>query len=338
MTRRDISSFLAGVGLLLGSAVTACRGDDAFAVNAALRRGVNLGNMLEAPHEGDWGVRVEDEFFTVIRDAGFDAVRIPIRWSAHAEPDPPCTIDASFFKRVDHVIQQALDNNLHVIINVHHYEEICSRPEAHRGRLIALWRQIAQRYWEQPEQVCFEVLNEPHGALTAEVWNGILTETLAAIRESNPQRIVVLGPTSWNNYSHLDELELPEEDRNIVVTFHFYEPFEFTHQGASWVRPKPPPVGRRWEGTDAERQQIEDSFNQVANWSRRHQRPVLLGEFGAYEKADIESRVRWTRFVREQAEQRGFSWSYWEFASGFGAYDPLAKQWRAGLREALVGQ
>jgi endoglucanase len=336
MTGRNLHWLLAGVIALLGVPTTCVVADDASATNVALGRGINLGNMLEAPREGEWGARVEDAYFQIIREAGFDSVRIPVRWSAHAEADAPYTIEESFFRRVDHVIEQALENGLHVIVNVHHYEEIHQQPKSHQARLLGLWRQIAERYRDLPHQVCFEILNEPHGELSAEVWNDLLIAALAVIRESNPQRLVVVGPVSWNHPARLDELQLPEEDRRIIVTFHFYEPFEFTHQGAHWVRPNPPPTGRVWEGTEAERRQIEDILDRVARWSRTRERPVFLGEFGAYSGADLQSRIRWTRFVREQAEQRGFSWAYWEFSSGFGAYDPKAKLWRVGLRQALV--
>jgi endoglucanase len=65
--------------------------------------------------------------------------------------------------------------------------------------------------------------------------------------------------------------------------------------------------------------------------------PIFLGEFGAYSKADMPSRVTFTRLMRDQAEARGFSWSYWELAAGFGAYDPVAHAWRAPLKDALLG-
>ncbi|MQK95326.1 hypothetical protein EI021_28560, partial [Escherichia coli] len=83
-------------------------------------RGINIGNALEASYEGEWGVVIRDEYFRVIKEAGFDTVRIPVRWSAHASQNPPYTIDENFFKRVDHVINKALEQGLTTIINVHH--------------------------------------------------------------------------------------------------------------------------------------------------------------------------------------------------------------------------
>ena len=74
----------------------------------------------------------------------------------------------------------------------------------------------------------------------------------------------------------------------------------------------------------------------AAAWAKKHQRPVFLGEFGAYEAADLESRARWTQFVAREAERLGFSWAYWEFCAGFGAYDAKTDMWRDAFKTALL--
>lgn len=111
---------------------------DAFAAKDALGRGVNMGNALEAPEEGDWGVEIKEEYFDLIREAGFDSVRIPVRWSAHAAEKAPYTIDPQFFTRVDEVVNWALERDLQVVLNVHHYEEMATGPSGHRERFLAL--------------------------------------------------------------------------------------------------------------------------------------------------------------------------------------------------------
>ncbi len=65
-------------------------------INERLGRGINLGNALEAPAIGGWGVVLEEEYFRLIKEKGFSSVRIPIRWSAHAQANPPYTIDEDF--------------------------------------------------------------------------------------------------------------------------------------------------------------------------------------------------------------------------------------------------
>lgn len=302
-----------------------------------MQRGINLGNALEAPREGEWGYRIEREHLRLIRAAGFDSVRIPIRWSAHAQSEPPYTIEADFFARVDEVTSWALEEGLVVVLNIHHYEEMASEPAAHRARFLALWRQIAEHYRDVPPSLLFELMNEPNSALTGRLWNEFVREGVAVIRESNPTRNLIIGGVSWNAYDQLRLLELPPADHHLIATFHYYLPFHFTHQGAEWAGPEAQGwLGTRWEGTEQEQAEIRRHFAVVAAWSRQHNVPVYLGEFGAYSKADMESRIRWTKFVREQAEAHGFAWAYWEFGAGFGVYDRQAGQWREGLLQALI--
>lgn len=91
------------------------------------------------------------------------------------------------------------------------------------------------------------------------------------------------------------------------------------------------------EATDAEKAEITAHFDSVAAWAQSHHNVrILLGKFGAYSKADLASRVRWTEYVAREAERHGFAWSHWELASGFGVYDPVAKGWREDLLKALI--
>jgi aryl-phospho-beta-D-glucosidase BglC (GH1 family) len=300
-------------------------------------RGINLGNALEAPREGEWGVTLEADYFRVIKEAGFDSIRLPVKWSNHAEQSAPYTIDPAFFARVDWAVEQALSRGLQVVLNVHHYGEMDENPDAHQARLVGLWTQIGAHYKDRPATLAFELLNEPHDKLTAAKWNTILLEALAVVRKTNPTRTVVVGPVAWNGIGELKSLELPEADRNIVATVHYYGPFAFTHQGAHWLDAKSrPPLGTPWRGTDAERAVIAKELDTAAAWSLKHRRPMYLGEFGAMQTADQESRVRWTKFIAEEALKRKIGYAYWEFCSGFGAYDSAKREWNAPLREALV--
>jgi endoglucanase len=299
-------------------------------------RGVNIGNALEAPNEGDWGVVIKDKYFEIIREAGFDTVRIPIRWSSHADNSPPFKIDENFLRRVDWVINKSLEQNLITIINIHHYEEIMEKPAEHRDRFIALWKQISEHYKDYPNMLYFELLNEPHGNLTSSLWNKLIQDSIEVIRETNQDRKIIVGPVDWNNVYRLEDLIIPANDKNIIVTFHFYTPFEFTHQGAEWISPSPS-VGKRWTESEAERNQITNELDIAAQWAVKHNNiPIFLGEFGAYSKADMASRVRWTYFVAREAEKRNIAWCYWEFCSGFGVYDPVKNEWREDLLNALI--
>lgn len=309
---------------------------DAFKVNRMLGRGVNLGNALEAPKEGEWGLTLQKEYFGAIRKAGFQSVRVPIRWSAHASTTAPYTIDPVYFERIDWVLDQAAASRLPAVINVHHYEEIQVAPEQHRERLTALWRQIARRYAGRTEQVVFELLNEPNGALTDEKWNAMIPELLRTIRETNPRRAVIVGPGNWNNAERLSRLQLPADDRMLIATFHYYSPFQFTHQGAGWVKGSDAWKGTTWTATPAQIEAVRKDIERAAEWGKREKRPLFLGEFGAYSAADMDSRARWTRAIAREAEKHGIAWAYWEFGSGFGVYDPAQRAWCEPLRNALL--
>jgi endoglucanase len=326
----------AGLLLLAGPDRPGAADKDAFHFNRLLGRGVNLGNALDAPKEGAWGLTLKAEYFKLVRQAGFDSVRIPVRWSAHAADKPPYEIDPAFLQRVDWAVEQALANGLTAVLNVHHYEEMDREPERHLPRLVALWKQIARHYRDRPGRLCFELLNEPHAALTDERWGRMVPPLLAAVRASNARRIVILGGENWNSLSGLEKLSLPENDRMLIATFHYYSPFHFTHQGAPWVEGSQKWKGQAWTGTPKEQEALRKDFGRAAAWGTKHGRPLYLGEFGAFSGADMDSRARWTRAVAREAERHGMSWAYWEFGSGFGVYDPEARTWRRPLLDALL--
>ena len=309
---------------------------DIFALNQHIQRTVNLGDALEAPNEGEWGVVLQADYFQKIASAGFTAVRIPIRFSAHASVVAPYTINPTFMKRVDWAVDTAIANGLVVIVDMHHYLEMFETPDANAARFLGLWQQIAAHYQAYPDsQVYFELLNEPNGALTDAKWNNLLAEAIPLVRQTNPTRPIVVGASGWNSLENLSNLRLPD-DPNLIATFHYYQPFQFTHQGADWVDGSNAWLGTLWTGSPDELAALAKDFDAAASWAARNNRPMLLGEFGAYSAGDQASRVRWTAAVRQAAEERGFSWAYWEFCSGFGLYDRDAGQWRADLLAALI--
>jgi endoglucanase len=308
----------------------------ASVMNQTMARGINFGNALEAPNEGDWGVVLQEGYFKLVKDAGFSCVRIPICWTCHARIDSPYTIDRSFFNRIDWAVNQAFSNGLVAIINMHNYDEIFSQPDAHRERFLAIWRQISDHYKFYKADLLFEFLNEPHDALTASIWNELILQTLQVVREKNPTRNVVIGPVDWNNVGSLSTLKLPESDQHIIVTFHYYNPFQFTHQGAEWVDGSDAWLGTSWKATRSETLAVIADFSKANQYATTYQRPIFMGEFGSYSKANEYSRVRWTKYVARKAEEFGFGWAYWEFGAGFGVYDRDNQVWREDLLEALI--
>ena len=146
---------------------------------------------------------------------------------------------------------------------------------------------------------------------------------------------MIIGPGSWNSIAALPKLELPPDDRDLIVTVHYYNPFPFTHQGAPWAGLKDK-TGVVWNGTAEERQAIRGTSKRRRAWAAQHDRPIFLGEFGAYDRGEMPSRVRWTNFVARQAEKFGWSWAYWQFDSDFIVYDVKRDAWVEPIRRALL--
>jgi len=322
------------------AAVTICRGAeeprDAFHWHSLLGRGVNISCALEAPEEGQWGVVIEEAHFDLIKDAGFDSVRLPIRWNAHAEEEPPYAVAPEFLERVDQVVRWALDRELVLVLDWHHYTEFREEPLKHRERFLAIWEQLALHYQDWPPTLFFEVLNEPTARLTAELWNEYQHEAIAVIRKTNSHRAVVASPTQHSSARQLQTLRLPESDRNLIVTFHNYEPYRFTHQGVQPPGKPTNPRGVAW-GSEKDRERTSALMAMAAEFGNAHNRPVWLGEFGTYYQVDMAQRVAWATHVRAEAEKRGIPWAYWSFCSEkFGLYDLQERKWRAELVDALI--
>jgi endoglucanase len=311
------------------------------AIAQSLKRGINMGNMLDAPREGDWGVKLEPDYPDKVAGV-FNTVRLPVRWSNHAAPTADATIDEAFAKRVDQAVDAFLAKGMYVVLDVHHYTQISGDPQHPNEfkvdpavmdqRLVNLWKQIAARYRDRSPKLVFELLNEPHGRLNGDAWNRLAAQTLAVVRATNPTRAVLIGPGEWNGIPELPKLKVPA-DRNIIVSIHNYDPFPFTHQGVEWM-PQFPVGATCCDGK--QRKQITDALDAAKRWSDANGYPLYLGEFGAYEKGDMKSREAYTRIVRDEAERRGIGWAYWEFAASFGVYSPKTGAWVEPIRRALL--
>jgi endoglucanase len=322
-------SVLASLGLWDGS-----KAADAFEQNRRLGRGVNI-----IGYDPLWGsmsqARFQARHFFLLRDAGFNSVRVNLHAFRHMDRERDWALKESWFQTLDWAVTNATAQGLAVILDFHEFNTMGENPEPNKERFLAFWRQLSAHCQTAPANVFFEILNEPNKNLTPALWNSYLKEALALIREQNPTRTVIVGPAFWNSVDHLQELELPDNDRNLIVTVHYYKPMEFTHQGASWSNQKDK-TGIAWNGTEAERKPIQNDFAKVNTWAKAHNRPVLLGEFGAYDKGPIESRVRYTDAVARTAESLGWSWAYWQFDSDFILWDMKQDKWVEPILHALI--
>jgi endoglucanase len=269
--------------------------------------------------------RFKERHFQRLQDGGFQSLRVDLQAFSHMDAEN--RLDPAWLKTLDWVVNNALANHLNVILDEHDYTRCGTNAALCRTKLLAFWEQVAPRYRDAPNGVIYEILNEPNRQLTVPAWNSLLKETLAVIRKTNPTRNVIIGPASWSNVSYLEKLELPADDRHIIVTVHYYTPMEFTHQGAHWVKWASNLSGVTWMGTDAEKRRVDEDFAGVQQWSKKEGRPIFLGEFGAYEKGDLDSRVRYISYVARAAESQGWAWAYWQFDSSPVAYDVAKDNW-----------
>ena len=325
------------VSTIVITATLACaqpKAVDAFEQNKKLGRGVNI-----IGYDPIWRskeqARFQEKYFRLLKEAGFNSVRINLHPFRQMNETNHWALRDSWLEVLDWAMKHAQAQGLMGILDLHEFNAIGRDPEANKEKFLAFWRQISSRCQNAPSSVVFEILNEPSQKLTPSMWNGYLREALAIIREKNPTRTVIVGPAFWNSVDHLHELELPNADRNLIVTVHYYKPMEFTHQGASWTNQRDK-LGVDWLGTPEQLGAIKRDFDKVSAWAKEHNRPIYLGEFGAYDKAPMESRVRYISSVTRTAEERGWSWGYWQFDSDFILYDVKQDAWVEPILRALV--
>jgi endoglucanase len=333
---------------------------------ARFKQGINLGNRLEAPNEGDWGGKVLASDFPFIAKRGFDHVRIPIGFSGHALASAPYTIDASFFSRIDTVLDQALAANLAVIVDMHAYEDLTSNPTGQRERFLGLWSQIAGRYKDRPDTVAFELLNEPNTQLDT-AWNDIAAAAITTVRATNPRRLLVVDTVFWADPNKLSSLTLPD-DANLLVAVHLYEPKLFSFQGKSWIGPEYMTTGVIFPGPPSSpitpvaaasaadwAKQWFDNYNTLpaatnpsgpatittqvgylTSYVQAQGRTVYNGEWGPQDGGDMDSRVRLVTEVRKQCDQAGIGWAIWEDPNNMKLFDSVAGTWVTPMIDALL--
>ena len=289
-----------------------------------VQRCINLGNGLDAPAEGDWGYVIERGHLSAIAAAGFDTIRLPVRFSAHWNG----RIEPSFLARVDEVIGWAREDGLRVILDLHHFEELMQNPDAYSDTFLSIWKKLSAHYRDASEELIFELLNEPTGSLTTEKAVALFSTAMPIIRTENPDRWVIISGGDWSDEAEL--AALPVFDDRTVHTFHFYKPWEFTHQQAEWIANPPPPS--TW-GTEEDRR---DVLNLLQIGLGHDAAPVFLGEFGVYDAAPDEDARAWLELVRSSAEEAGVGWCVWSFSSTFRTYDTQTESWIGHRLEALI--
>lgn len=282
-----------------------------------------------------WDEDHKEQYFKAVCDAGFDHVRLPLQFGGRKEDETNLTEE--YFQAVEGLIEISLRHGLIPVVDMHGYQGINKDPYRFKSDFLHAWEVVADRFKDCDGRVLFEVLNEPSEELTADIWNEFLNEALPIIRKSNPDRTLVVGTACCNTIENLQNLVIPEDDRNLLITVHDYTPMEFTHQGANWCDP-PFPKNIAWTGSPEEKQVLIDHLDLAAAWAKEHDRKLWLGEFGAFGEGEMTCRCNWTSFMVQLCEERDIAWCYWEFYYGFGAYDVANDCWQQPLLNALISK
>jgi endoglucanase len=315
-----------------------------------LKRGINL-SMWYAQSSDYSAARLASyttpQDFALVRALGFDHVRVsidPVQLIAEKQSG---SLNPAAMERLDKTVGQLTALGLAVVLDIHPeeaFEKDVVSTEEGRARFFNFWHNFAHHYaTTDPSLVYFEILNEPHD-VDAYRWSGEQARLVEIIRSQAPQHTIIAGS---GNYDSLDSLVAtePVRDDNVIYTFHFYQPFEFTHQGASWagvgqiylrhvpypsspdaVAPllasEPDEVARvglarygleRWNAG-----RIAGEVSLADEWARTRHVPLWCGEFGAYTKNSLpEARAQWIGDVRRGLEASGIGWAMWDYQGSF---------------------
>lgn len=296
-----------------------------------LKRGINILGY-DGIWEGGHNAPFRLDNLTAIRKAGFSHVRI--NFFGFKFMGSGNVLDEIVLRRLDAAIEEVLARNLIPILDEHDTHVCQQDVSGCAEKLKAFWTQIAERYAGKYPTLVFEVLNEPGGQMTSAAWNTLLNECLGIIRATNPTRTVIAAILNVDEMP-VEDLSLPPDDRNLIVTFHYYAPLRFTHQGAPWSETFSRVGPLDW-GTPEDERKARADFERMRIWSERERRPIYLGEFGVYEAAPAKARTRYLSFMARSAERLGWAWAYWQFDHDFAAFDSKRQAWKPEILRALI--
>jgi aryl-phospho-beta-D-glucosidase BglC (GH1 family) len=326
---------------------------------AVLSRGVNLPywflfytNSLSASLD-----RYTSADFAELKRVGVRHIRLPLQLAQLWDVNAPGLLSSANMQIVDQAIRRITEQGLGVIVDVHYLPDGASTinntyqlelDAAFRERFFTFWRSLAAHLsaTTNPELVFLEPLNEPVFPNNRLAWEAIQEQLIAAIRAAAPLHTILATSSEWSSRVYLAAMQ-PLPDANIVYNFHFYDPFVFTHQSASWIGwealkrvsglPYPASPTRIQallnQTSDAEVRQILNEYaasgwdattvdteiREIANWARTHNVPITVNEFGAFWRGtSAADRQAWLRDVRTAFERYGIGWTIWGEVPDFG--------------------
>ncbi len=304
-----------------------------------------------------------EQMFAEIARNGFQTVRIPINFGAWASLEKPYRwTNEEGLKFADDFVRWAAKNNLNAIIDLHHVEfDGKISGAATTERVVWLWTEIVKRYKDtNAEKVFFELRNEPHDIKAAD-WRAQAEAIIKAIRPIVPNHTLIVGFHDWNSRTALIESK-PFADKNIIYTFHYYDPFLFTHQGATWageglpdVKYVPFPYDKKrkietpasakgkWVEAiinsyekDSKAEKMFADLKAAKDWSVKNNVPIFLGEFGSYSKnPTLEDRCRHAEIIYSALGKLDIPNAWWEWNDSFNMFEKDTTRIAPCMRKAI---
>ncbi|MDO5570092.1 MAG: cellulase family glycosylhydrolase [Bacteroidales bacterium] len=321
----------------------------------SLGAGVNLSHWLSQNFTGFEGPKRYEAMtsadFKAISNNGFDHVRIPIdeqeMWTEDGKP-----IDYTF-GLLDDAIKWSLKNNLKVVVDLHiirshHFDEQKSNTlwtdENSQIRFISMWKDLSSHLKKySTTKVAYEFMNEPV-APDPEDWNKLIDKVIKEIRPLEPQRKFIIGANMWQSVDQFKNLKVPANDKNLILSFHFYEPFMLTHYKASWNKAMQVDKTVHYPGKIFVEEVSDDETNQtVKDWrdksfdkeslfkrvnlalqrAKELDLPLYCGEFGCiFPQVDKDSRNHWFYDVCSIFRENNIGYTVWDYKGGFKLFNP----------------
>lgn len=292
-----------------------------------LTAGWNLGNTLDATggtgvsSETSWGNPVTTkEMMDTVKSAGFDIVRIPVTWGGHLDSEN--NIDPAWMDRVQQVVDYTIDEDTYVIINLHHEDwnyPFYDNQEAATAKMKAVWGQIAERFKDYDEHLIFEGQNEPRHVGTSDEWGGGTDEGWEVVNATNAAFIETVRNSGGNNAKrHLmipgycatsdsrgpDRIAIPEGDDKIIVSVHAYLPYSFALSDT--------PSSKFSSERENATKDIKNLRDTLKNGYVDKGIAVIIGETGARNKDNLESRVDWAHTYTSIMREIGVTCIWWD--------------------------
>jgi endoglucanase len=299
---------------------------------AEIKIGWNLGNTLDAdPDETSWGnPKTKKTNIDAIKAAGFNAVRIPVSWSHHVDKD--YNIKTSFMNRVKEIVGYAIDNDMYILLNTHHDEEIFKFQnkdiEKSKAAFKKIWLQIAEQFKNENEKLIFEGLNEPRTKGSQSEWQGGTAEERANLNEMEQIFVDVVRASGSNNKKRVllistyaasatstavNGVVIPTDSSNTVnkfiVSIHAYTPYLFAlHEGTGAVN-----TWSESTGSSDIRNAIDPAYNKFV----KNGIPVIMGEFGAFNRDNEQARADWAEYYVKYAKSKEIPCFWWDDGGNF---------------------